>query len=121
MNSKPSADPKRPAAPGVRMSWLEVLGRLAITLLLVGGYYGFREPLAEFLGSLYARATGTALDHSNRLPYIVSVVVMLAGLVLGGYRSLMGGLTEFLEFILLACGLTIALLQIASRRRDLNP
>jgi hypothetical protein len=88
MNSKPSADPKRPAAPGVRMSWLEVLGRLAITLLLVGGYYGFREPLAEFLGSLYARATGTALDHSNRLPYIVSVVVMLAGLVLVWWRLL---------------------------------
>jgi hypothetical protein len=70
----------------------------------------FLHPLAMLLPPLY---------RQNQLAF--PRVLVLAGLVLGGYRSLMGGLTEFLEFILLACGLTIALLQIASRRRDLNP
>jgi hypothetical protein len=39
---------------------------------------------------------------------------LIAGLVLGGYRSLIGWLAEPIEFLFLALGLTVALLQLAA-------
>jgi hypothetical protein len=40
-----------------------------------------------------------------------------SGLVLGGYRSLLGGFVEPIEFLLLCLGLSIALLQLSAGRR----
>jgi hypothetical protein len=65
----------------------------------------FLQPLALLVPSLF---------RQNKLA--LARTCILAGLVLGQYRSLLGGFTEFLEFTLLASGLTIALLQIGRGR-----
>jgi enediyne biosynthesis protein E5 len=88
MISKSPAAPKPATPAGGSMSWLGVIIRCAITVLLVGGYYSFREPLAELFGSWYSRATGQALDPANRWPFIVGVVLMLIGLIAVWWRLL---------------------------------
>ncbi len=66
----------------------------------------FLQPLALLI---------PALLRSERL--WLSRTVVVTGLVLGQYRSLLGGMVEPIEFLLLSFGLTAALLQLAASRR----
>jgi hypothetical protein len=67
-------------------SWLPLVLRLAATVVLVGGYYWFQDPLAEYGANLYASVTGNALDPGNRAPRILAVTLMLAALVAVWWR-----------------------------------
>jgi hypothetical protein len=89
MNS-PSPAPSGPAANARAGggSWLGLILRFSATLVLVGGYYWFQEPLAEYGTGLYARLTGQTLDAANRLPRILGVTLVLLGLVAIWWRLL---------------------------------
>jgi len=54
----------------------------------VGGYYWLQQPLAELVGGGYARATGRELEASSRLPQILGVIVVLAGVIVTWWRLL---------------------------------
>src|SRR5229473_4960713 len=69
------------AACGAGKGWLGLLLRCAVTILLVGGYYWFQEPLSEYAVGLYTHATGNALDSTTRLPRILGVTLVLMGIM----------------------------------------
>jgi hypothetical protein len=58
-----------------------------------------------------------ALVRFDRLGLARTFVI--AGLILGQYRSLLGGLAEPVEFLLVTFGLTVCLLQLAARPRPM--
>jgi hypothetical protein len=81
---------KSPAglAPGASKSdsWSPLILRLTATVVLVGGYYWFQDPLAEYGANVYQRVTGNALEAGNRTPRILAVTCVLAALVAVWWR-----------------------------------
>jgi hypothetical protein len=89
MISKSPAAPKpSPAGSGARTGWSGLLVRCAVTALLVGGYYWLQQPLAELVGGWYARVTARELEASSRLPQILGVILVLAGVIVTWRRLL---------------------------------
>jgi hypothetical protein len=65
---------------------MPLLLRLAATVVLVGGYYWFQDPVAEYGATMYQRFTGNALEPGNRAPRILAVTCVLAALVAVWWR-----------------------------------
>jgi hypothetical protein len=81
MIAKPSAQQSSGAVSRGSASQLPLILRLVATLVLVGGYYWFEQPLAEYGAGFYSRMTGQALDAANRSPRIIAATAMMLALV----------------------------------------
>ena len=96
------------------------IAALGALVCIDGEYFlPIRYSYADILFLLPLALLIPALLRLERMGFARTFVI--AGLVLGGYRSLIGGLAEPIEFLFLAFALTVALLQLAATPHGPNP